>query len=360
MKYILRDNPTIFTLSIIFTISIHILTTIILFLLELPFSQQLSFEILNIFLFIFVLIIIKYSVNIWASFLIVVFAVIVAAVEVFNITIKETYTYTGFRFLLISHDSTTNLPIGGYPLVIPFGWMVCLFASYSLTNLIFNNENNENVNLSRVCTRVGSDGLITGTYAMFLEATGRDLNWWIYSSGISDEFFGVPIATLYYYILFSLFFSTILRFSIYYNKKISKKNNNPITFSKLKWFSNFIPTLFVYSWLYTLLLAISQYGLYHWNIIVSGIPLIFYSGLILNNYFKKLEKEFSNEKTKLANIQILYQILGFSFYISIVLFLFMTLRVFENFIYMLVVGIFIIIFTIVWLIQLVYRKNSIP
>jgi hypothetical protein len=283
---------------------------------------------------------------------------IVALVEINNIVNKNNYTYTGFNLWLVNHEPMTSLPGGGYPLVIPFGWVLCLYASYILTNFIFGKNNNNILKIDDVIIRIISDSMITWTYAVFLEATGENLGWWVYSSKISNHFFGVPIGTLYYYVLFSIFFSTVIRFGIYFGNFKKRKEQSKIVFSKLTWISIYIPTMFVYSWIFTLILAISKFGTFHWSLVISVPPLFLYIIIITREYQKNIETSKNLDQNTKKYSDLTFQIRSIFAYLILVLFFIYILEIYNNLIYMSIIVFLILTGGILMLREYFINKNE--
>ncbi|MHA1991412.1 MAG: hypothetical protein ACW981_09565 [Candidatus Hodarchaeales archaeon] len=337
MNLEIRDNHLSFSILVVISVSIHILITLILILIDFPLFQQLSFELLNVLVFFFLIIISRKDINFIGTGFIILTAIMVSLVEINNITIKNNYSYTGFNLWIVNHEPMANLPAGGYPLVIPFGWILCLYASYMLTNFIFKKKNNDQLTIHDVVIRIISDSMITWTYAVFLEATGENLSWWDYAPKVVDQFFGVPIGTLYFYVLFSIFFSTVIRFGIYFGNFKKRKKPRKIVFSKLSWTSIYIPTMFVYSWIFTLILAINKFGTFHWSLVVSVPPLFLYIVIITREYQNNIETgENVDERTK-KYMNFTFQIRTIMAYLLLVLFLIFVLEIYTNYIYMLII-----------------------
>ena len=346
----MSDNPlhplNNFKLSlslITIAISIHVVLSFLLIVLRIPFYEQLAFELLNFMFFPIILIISKIDSGINLTIFLLIMTIFVGTIEIINITTTHGYTLTGFRFILLETTETKTLVEGGYPIAIPLGWALFLYGSFSLTNLLFNNFGSSSINsLSEVSFRVISDGLIALTYATFIEAAGENLGWWSYTIGSPDQFFGIPIGTLYYYILFSFFFSTVVRFSIFFHKKnknseTKTKENNLNFFHKYQYSSSIIASLFLYSWIFMFLLTIVRYGVFYWTIVVSIPPLALYLSLLALEFKKNFNKKQNlNGKENGFLVKIL-QKSGIIILIFLIFLLLKVLEIFTNLIYMSVV-----------------------
>ncbi|MHA1989534.1 MAG: hypothetical protein ACW981_05040 [Candidatus Hodarchaeales archaeon] len=260
-------------------------------LLNLNTAEQLSLEYLFIFTFLVTLLTtsLRYGFPIIALFIIELF--IATHEETNSLYNLQTYMYTGFSINLGYQEAIPNLPAGGYPIAIAFAWVFLIYGCYNFTNFLLDGSKNSSTpRLREVPVRVFLDGMFLWQFSLLVEAVGIDLGYWSYNATIianknQPTFFGIPMDTLYYYLITALLFNSLLRFGEYFYR-----NRRPQI--DLNWFNGFAPVMFLYFWIYLLLIVLIKFGFYHWAFFVGTPSLFIFSAIFLVRFLiPKLQEE---------------------------------------------------------------------
>ncbi|HKZ39555.1 MAG TPA: hypothetical protein VJ044_01255, partial [Candidatus Hodarchaeales archaeon] len=164
-------------------------------ILNYPDIVQVSLEFLFVTGFLFMILFSGKRHGSWIYLVFLFEFVAIGVKEIEAIFIDNSYILTGF-ILAIPKESTPALPSGGYPVSVLAGWIVCIFACYNLTNIVF----------CQIRVRIRQpviaivllsilDGIILWEFSLFFEAAGIDLGWWAYPESSVPKLSGAPIDT---------------------------------------------------------------------------------------------------------------------------------------------------------------------
>ena len=259
------------------------LVFIIGWLVHFSSAAQLSLEYLFIFTFTFFLIFSAIRHGVWLILIFILELLIVIYEELNSLYNLKTYMYTGFT-LNIGYQNTIpgKLPAGGYPIAVAFAWIFLIYACYNFTNYLLDGPKyNNNLSFLNIIPRIALDGVFLWQFSLLVEAGGIALKWWQYAPKSQPSFFGAPMDTLYYYLLVTLLFTSILRFG----EKILLKRKIISQQCDIGWFGSFTSVIFLYFWLFIILDIFFTFGYYYWAFLVGLPSLIIFSAIYYYRFF---------------------------------------------------------------------------
>ncbi|MFW9929666.1 MAG: hypothetical protein ACFFD1_09765 [Candidatus Thorarchaeota archaeon] len=290
IDYFRANNFLMFLIFSILAVFGHMVLFLVGTIFNIENIAQISIEYLFIvsFTFLMIIAIIRHGYLIILLFAIELF--IVVHEETNSLYNLKTYMYTGFNLNLGYQNAIPGrLPAGGYPIAIAFAWIFLIYACYNFTNFLFDRNSPRGVSSWKgIFSRIFFDGMLIWQFSLLVEAVGVDLGWWIYAPKNQPRFLGLaPMDTLYYYLMVTLLFSSMLRIG----EKIFKREK-----VEIEWLNGFSPLIFLYFWIFIILLVLFRFGYYHWAFFVGTPSLFIYFGLYWFTWLKpQLEKQFSSE-----------------------------------------------------------------